>query len=83
MPGIRPPALEGGGAAVVEAAAGPCLSVSNRWLCGRTQAAWAAAVVISDAWTPGLSGMFCFVLFVFLPFLGPLPRHMEIPRVGV
>ena len=21
--------------------------------------------------------------FVFLPFLGPLPRHMEIPRLGV
>ena len=22
-------------------------------------------------------------LFVFLPFLGPLPRHMEVPRLGV
>ena len=21
--------------------------------------------------------------FVFLPFLGPLPRHMEVPRLGV
>ena len=30
-------------------------------------------------------GFFCFVLFcfVFLLFLGPLPRHMEIPRLGV
>ena len=28
---------------------------------------------------------FCFVLFVFvfLPFLGPLPWHMEVPRLGV
>ena len=27
---------------------------------------------------------FCFVLFfVFLLFLGPLPRHMEVPRLGV
>ena len=28
----------------------------------------------------------CFVLFcffVFLPFLVPLPRHMEVPRLGV
>ena len=25
---------------------------------------------------------FC-VFFVFLPFLGPLPRHMEVPRLGV
>ena len=24
-----------------------------------------------------------FVCFVFLPFLGPLPRHMEVPRLGV
>ena len=22
-------------------------------------------------------------IFVFLPFLGPLPRHMEVPRLGV
>ena len=21
--------------------------------------------------------------YVFLPFLGPLPRHMEVPRLGV
>ena len=28
--------------------------------------------------------LFCFVLFfVFLPFLGPLPQHMEVPRLGV
>ena len=24
-----------------------------------------------------------FILFVFLPFLGPLPQHMEVPRLGV
>ena len=24
-----------------------------------------------------------FFFFVFLPFLGPLPWHMEIPRLGV
>ena len=30
--------------------------------------------------------LFCFVLFcfcLFLPFLGPLPQHMEVPRLGV
>ena len=27
---------------------------------------------------------FCFVFFcLFLLFLGPLPRHMEVPRLGV
>ena len=26
---------------------------------------------------------FFFFFFVFLPFLGPLPRHMEVPRLGV
>ena len=26
---------------------------------------------------------FIFYFFVFLPFLGPLPRHMEVPRLGV
>ena len=30
---------------------------------------------------------FCFVfvcfVFGFLPFLGPLPRHMQVPRLGV
>ena len=26
---------------------------------------------------------FSFFFFVFLPFLGPLPRHMEGPRLGV
>ena len=24
-----------------------------------------------------------FFFLVFLPFLGPLPRHMEVPRLGV
>ena len=24
-----------------------------------------------------------FIYFVFLPFLGPLPQHMEVPRLGV
>ena len=28
--------------------------------------------------------LFCvFFFFVFLPFLGPFPRHMEVPRLGV
>ena len=27
--------------------------------------------------------LFLFLFFVFLPFLGPLPRHTEIPRLGV
>ena len=26
---------------------------------------------------------FFFFFFGFLPFLGPLPRHMEVPRLGV
>ena len=26
---------------------------------------------------------FIFIFFVFLPFLGPLPQHMEVPRLGV
>ena len=26
---------------------------------------------------------FCFCFFVFLPFLEPLPWHMEVPRLGV
>ena len=25
---------------------------------------------------------FFFFFFGFLPFLGPLPRHMEVPRLG-
>ena len=25
----------------------------------------------------------CFLVFVFLPFLGLLPRHMEVSRLGV
>ena len=32
----------------------------------------------------GYSFIFSFLFFfVFLPFLGPLPRHMEVPRLGV
>ena len=32
----------------------------------------------------GIFGFFLvFFFFVFLPFLGPLPRHMEVPRLGV
>ena len=27
--------------------------------------------------------VFFFFFFVFLPFLGPLPQHMEVPRLGV
>ena len=30
----------------------------------------------------GISSQFNF-FFVFLPFLGPLLRHMEVPRLGV
>ena len=29
-------------------------------------------------------GLFTYLfIFVFLPFLGPLPRYMEVPRLGV
>ena len=27
--------------------------------------------------------LFFFFFFVFLLFLGPLPQHMEVPRLGV
>ena len=27
--------------------------------------------------------LFIFIFLVFLLFLGPLPRHVEIPRLGV
>ena len=27
--------------------------------------------------------IYLFIYFVFLPFLGPLLRHMEVPRLGV
>ena len=30
-----------------------------------------------------LHGLFFFFFLVFLLFLGPLPRHMEVPRLGV
>ena len=33
-----------------------------------------------------LTGVFIFIvffIFVFLPFLGPLLRHMEVPGLGV
>ena len=37
--------------------------------------------------TPGLGksfpAEFFFFFFFFLPFLGPLPGHMEVPRPGV
>ena len=33
--------------------------------------------------TTGEIPLFFIYLFVFLPFLGPLPRHMEVPRLGV
>ena len=26
---------------------------------------------------------FFFFFLIFLPFLGPLPQHMEVPRLGV
>ena len=32
---------------------------------------------------PLFNGEFFFLFFVFLPLLGPLPRHMEVPRLGV
>ena len=28
-------------------------------------------------------GLFVFLLLLLLLFLGPLPRHMEVPRLGV
>ena len=34
------------------------------------------------SWTEAAFIYFLFI-FVFLPFLGPLPRHTEVPRLGV
>ena len=31
----------------------------------------------------GYGNDFLFIYLVFLPFLGPLPQHMEVPRLGV
>ena len=36
----------------------------------------------SKCWS-GVEGVFLFLFFGFLPFLGPLLRHMEAPRLGV
>ena len=57
---------------------------------GRNQQSEVGVLVVAQ-WVKNLTsihedmGFFCFVLFcfVFLLFLGPLPRHMEIPRLGV
>ena len=38
-------------------------------------------VLFTDADT--LILFFLFYFIVFLPVLGPLPRHMEVPRLGV
>ena len=38
---------------------------------------------LSLFWFLFLWGFFCFFVLVFLPFLGPLQRHMEVPRLGV
>ena len=32
---------------------------------------------------PGVRAHRIFFFFVFLPFLGPHPWHMEVPRLGV
>ena len=34
-------------------------------------------------WPPSPVTCFFFVFCLFLPFLGPLPWHMEVPRLGV
>ena len=36
-----------------------------------------------SSWKDGIAFFFFFFFFVFLPFLGPLLRHMEVPRLGV
>ena len=43
---------------------------------------------IDFAWLQGNAllvkeSLFFFFFFVFLPFLGLLPQHMEVPRLGV
>ena len=34
-------------------------------------------------WSAEKNIIIIIIIFVFLPFLGPLPRQMEVPRVGV
>ena len=38
------------------------------------------ATALIGAWE---TFFFFFFFFVFLPFLGPLPQHMEVPGLGV
>ena len=33
--------------------------------------------------TPVLEEASLYIFFIFSPFLGPHPRHMEVPRLGV
>ena len=66
-------------------------STVMQWIRNPTAAAW----VTVEAWILSPGKMLCeykiksfilffgFFLFVFLPFLGPLLRHMEVPRLGV
>ena len=39
-------------------------------------------LLVSEPWFPPLFFL-SFIVFVFLPFLGPLPWHVEVPRLGV
>ena len=39
--------------------------------------------LVPEGSDPLVTELFLFFFFVFLPFLGPLPWHMEVPRLGV
>ena len=60
--------------------------------CLRLSASQSASAWTHQLWSDSerfvaerITCLFCFLFcfFVFLPFLGPLPRHMEVPRLGV
>ena len=63
------------------ASLGPLLPFSGNFIF--LTARWDTPSLISlQAWEQGLF-VVVVVVVVFLPFLGLLPRHMEIPRLGV
>ena len=45
------------------------------WVLPREQPGW--------WWGPALLSFFFVCVCLFLPFLGPLPQHMEVPRLEV
>ena len=58
---------------------GPHVDPGRQKLCGRAQ-----QCVFEGAFQEFIIRIFIYLfIFVFLPFLGPLSQHMEVPRLGV